>query len=419
MNDTGGAAGKPGESIMKHVGTALTGALVLAASATASAAQPQKPPIAVYWLSADTSSGLPTGGGAMSIAAMMMGGGTGGAQRSLLLQLGSQRQADGTATASHQIPAGMKMGNALPLVTPVNPTVREPRDDGVPENFERPKGRMLIYWGCGEQTRPGQPVIIDFAKMASGQSWPAGLFSLHLTPQRPPASGRNRTYGDWPNKDDATRVPADASLLGDHAIKGNYSPDIAFAVDDKHDFLAPVALDTSAKTAGGGVTARWQAIPHALGYFATFMGSAGGDDVVIWSSSETKVFGETLMTWLPNADVARLVKDKIVMPPQATECVVPAAVAKSGQGGVMRFIAYGDELNVAFPPPPKDPKATWEPQWAVKLRQKSTTTALLGVDAPMANPSGSRNNQPEAAGEPPANAAVKEGVKALRGLFGF
>lgn len=407
---------------MKSIGTILGGTLFLATAAAL--AQPQKPPIAVYWLSAETSSGLPMGGGGMNMAAMMMGGGMGGgAQRSLLLQLGSQRTADGDPAASHQIPAALNMGSALPLVTPKNPPPqREPREDGPPENFEKPKGRMLIYWGCGEQTRPGQPLVIDFAKMASGQAWPAGLFSLRLSPQRPPAPGRNRTYGDWPNKEDTTRVPADASLLGEHAIKGNYSPDIGFAVGEKHDFLAPVALDTSAKTAGGGVTARWQAIPHALGYFATVMSAgAGGNDVVMWSSSETKVFGDTLMNWLPNADVARLVKDKVVMPPQTTECVVPAAVAAAGEGGMMRFIAYGNELNIAHPPPPKDPKAVWEPLWAVKLRQKSTAMSMLGMDAAAMNPSGAEPRESPATGrtEAPADAAIKEGVKALRNVFGF
>jgi hypothetical protein len=286
---------------------------------------------------------------------------------------------------------------------------------------------MLIYWGCGEQTRAGQPLVIDFAKMAAGQAWPAGLFALHLTPQRAPAPGRNRTYGDWPNKDDATRVPADASLLGDHAVKGNYSPDISFAVDARHDFLAPVALDTATKTAGGGIAARWQAIPNATGYFATVMGAAaGGNDIVMWSSSETKVFGETLLTWLPNADVARLIKDKVVMPPQTTECVVPAAVAAASEGGgMMRFIAYGDELNLAYPPRPQNPKETWEPQWAVKLRQKSTATTLLGMGAATAGQRGTRGGGEqreggsEAVGETPGGAAVKEGVKALRGVFGF
>ena len=39
----------------------------------------------------------------------------------------------------------------------------------MPTEFQRPKGRILIYWGCGEHAGPGQPTVIDFATMKPGQ----------------------------------------------------------------------------------------------------------------------------------------------------------------------------------------------------------------------------------------------------------
>ena len=39
--------------------------------------------------------------------------------------------------------------------------------------MEKPKGRLLIYWGCGERVRPGQPVVIDFESMMAGKMPPA------------------------------------------------------------------------------------------------------------------------------------------------------------------------------------------------------------------------------------------------------
>jgi hypothetical protein len=42
-------------------------------------------------------------------------------------------------------------------------------------------------------------------------------------------------------------------------------------------------------------------------------------------------------------------------------------------------IAYGDELNMAYPPRPKDPKITWEPQWDVKVRRKSVAFLMPGM----------------------------------------
>ena len=46
---------------------------------------------------------------------------------------------------------------------------------------------------------------------------------------------------------------------------------------------------------------------------------------------------------------------------------------------MLRMIAYGTELNLAYPPRPTDPKVAWEPDWALKVRVKSVTSAMLGM----------------------------------------
>src|SRR5688572_2825102 len=122
--------------------------------------QPVKPPIAVYWMSAETSAGMnmgvPPGMGGFLPSAMQGG-------KRMKLDLGSAQPASGEPRANHAIPAGLAMGQSLPLLTP-----QTERPQGRPEQesdatpFERPKGRMLIYWGCGETIRAGQPVVIDF-----------------------------------------------------------------------------------------------------------------------------------------------------------------------------------------------------------------------------------------------------------------
>lgn len=37
-----------------------------------------------------------------------------------------------------------------------------------PRDFQRPRERMLIFWGCGEHAPPDQPVEIDLAQAAPG-----------------------------------------------------------------------------------------------------------------------------------------------------------------------------------------------------------------------------------------------------------
>lgn len=402
---------------------------ICVSAAYAQQQQKVSPPIATYWMSVDTASGLPMGGmgggmSAMDIGRMMMGGGMdGGPNRSVRLELGSQRSAEGAPSAAHQNPAALTMGATLPLETPQQQR-REPREDGVPENFEKPRGRLLLFWGCGEQAGAGQPYVIDFAKIAEGQM-PQGLFGRRVNVPRGPAPGRNRTYGDWPNARDSTRIPGDASLQGEHAVKGNYAPDIRFSLSDKYEFMEPVNL-AMRKSGGGGVNLSWQRIANAHGYFATAMGSKeGSEDMVFWSSSSTREFGEVLMNWLPPSEVARLVREKTVLPESTTECMVPAQFAAAAPSAFVRFIAYGEEANFAHPPRPQDPKIAWNPDWAVKVRLKSTAAAMLGEDGMGGDAPRTRGRSSEGASaqeggaqNAPAVDPVQEGLKALKGLFG-
>jgi hypothetical protein len=400
-----------------------------------------KPPVAVYWMSVETAGGMgmemPPGMGGLMPPGMQGG-------KRMKLDLGSSQQAGGEARAAHAIPPGLSMGQSLPLLTPRierAPPVRE-RDEE-PE-FERPKGRMLIYWGCGETVRPGQPVIIDFASL-NPQDAARAFRSRSISRPRGPAPGRNRTYGAWPNQEDSRAIPAAGSLRGEHAISGNYSPEIRFAVDERHDFMDAVAFDPVRKTSGGAFAVKWKAVPTATGYFATAMGQGESqNDLVTWSSSEVQEMGQVLMDYIPPAEVERLIREKVVMPPQTTVCTVPAGVFKS-DASMFNFIAYGNELNLVHPPRPKDPKQVWEQEWALKLRLKSTAMTMLAEgegggrrartgaparasEAPQrgseaaAQPSPQADTPPAQAEKPQAPSpadAVQEGVKALRGILRF
>ena len=252
------------------------------------------------------------------------------------------------------------------------------------------------------------------------------MTSRRVAGPQPPSPGRARTYGDWPNQQNAKAVPASASLKGDHRIAGNYTPDIQFALGEGHDFMDRVEL-SSAPRGAGAAHVTWNAPSTATGYFATVFGS-DGTDTVFWSSSEVQEMGGMLMDYVPPAEVARLVREKVVLSPSTTECTVPAEVVKrSGGTPFFNFIAYGPEANFAQPPRPKDPKQPWEPDWAVKVRFKSTASTLLGDAGGSGGRRPSRAEQPSGeAGEAqtaepaqkPAIDPVKEGVTILRGIFG-
>jgi len=406
----------------------IIAAFVVLPAAAFAQQQVVKPPVANYWVNVETAAGMSMPGmeGMGGFMAGMMGG-QGQSGRKIMLQLGSQRPADGGPRADHFIPSGMSMGPSLPLLTPQRaPVEREPTD--IPQGMDKPRGRMLIYWGCGESARSGQPVIVDFAKLGQGQT-PPNMTSRRVSVPSGPSPSRAKTYGDWPNQQNTKAVPDSASLKGDHQIKGNYSPDIQFSLSE--DFMDRVELSSAAR-GNGAVNVSWNAVGTATGYFATVFGSDGGNDMVMWSSSELQEMGGMLMNYVPPAEVARLIREKIVLAPSVTECTVPAEVVKRAGGSpFLNFIAYGPEANFVQPPRPSDPKQPWEQIWTAKVRFKSTASTLLGEasggggrrPARTQGPSPASEAGAEQTAEPAQKPAagpdpLKEGVNILRGIFG-
>jgi hypothetical protein len=362
---------------------------VAAFSTTAVAQQKVTGPVATYWMSAQTQTGfgMPAmgagGGGRPDTSAMMramMGGG--GATKTLQLQLGSG-QTNAAPAADHLPPAGLNAGPRLPLLTPkIQPVTREESPNYVPQEYQKPRGRMLVFWGCGEHAKPGQPYVIDFAKMASGQQNPATLFrGIDYRPMQPPSPQRNRTYGEWPNKDTRDLVPANGSLVGDHTIRGNYNPEINFALSEDQDFLAPINLTTNAKTPGGWANLGWNLVGNAEAYYASAVGG-DGETVVMWSSSETQASAFSNPDFLSQGDINRLVANKTLMGPAQKTCQVPKEVLDAAPTAMLQLVAYGGEANFVYPPRPSDPKVTWNQQWAVKVRYRSATGGILGQEMP-------------------------------------
>jgi hypothetical protein len=102
----------------------------------------------------------------------MMGGGS-SVSKTLRLDLGSARRPAGEPSAEHLPPPGLGAGQALPLLTPKAVPAKPAEESYLPRDYQKPKGKMLIYWGCGERARAGQPVVLDFAQMADGKAPPA------------------------------------------------------------------------------------------------------------------------------------------------------------------------------------------------------------------------------------------------------
>ena len=369
--------------------------------------QPAKapPPIASYWMDVATQSGMGAGmtaGGRPSMGQIMsmMNGGGGQAMHMLDLRLASKDKPAAAPQADHLIPPGLQMGTSLPLLTPAR--VETPREHPeMPTQFERPKGRMLIYWGCGEHVSPGQPTVIDFSKVAAGQVPPgmaamASMAHVQTGPTSAPGFGR------WPNERDGRQVPAGGSLLGAHKVQANYAPPIAFSLGAGQDFMPSLGLREAGASPSGASRLQWQPAAAATGYALSMFGANENGDMIMWSSAKSAQM--PAMDYLAPSEVKRLVASGSVLPPSANECVLPAEVAVAVPMGMVMMIGYGPEADFA-----DDPKT---PKWTTKVRYKTTASLMRG----MPNMGGGYAGRDDDGDAPPQAQQPQQQPKKRRGI---
>lgn len=366
-------------------------------------------PIARYDMRAGTISGM----GAMGAGSMMgamFGGGRGGnnVQHELLLRLGSSTAPSGGPKADHFMPPVAKLGKSVALTTP-----REEKET-VDELPQKPKGRILIFWGCGATAPKGQPVVIDFSKLAAGQI-PPGLWTTTITRDYGPTMANSRTFGRWPSED-RKFVKPDSSLIGAHKVISNYSPEIAFTLSK--DFMAP--LNSSTRTQAGGATVlSWNSVPTATGYLAFLFGGKQGPngemgDMVMWTSSDSRQFGGGLSDWLSPGQVANLVTQKVVMAPTTTSCLIPQEVkAAAPDFRVGTLTAFGPQEDFSYPPKPA--AGPWKLEWTARIRHRSMTTWMEAQGMSMGG-MGAMRGEDEGSG---SSSGQKQQCKRKGGLGGM
>lgn len=398
-----------------------------------------KPPQAQAWIDVATYSGMgmPMGGMAgaaanplAALGSLFGGGGGGGGGNNTFgsTQSGSagrwvdvtlsSRDNPSLGEAQQAVPAGF-LSPALKLQAPKETRGRAPpSDDSVVEpEAEQPRGRILLYWGCGSAVRAGQPKVLDMATASA-----ADLSRFYVS-RRATQRGAHQTVGRpvWPSQPDSRMVPANASLVGEHSFGGTGLPEgFRFQIAAAQDLMPALNLQT--QDSAGATQLNWTGAPTARAYFATAMKSNEKGEMVLWTSSEQPDTGMGLVDYQTNAAVDRWLREKVLLAPATTTCTVPKGVL-GAEGAMLRVIAYGSEINLVHPPRPADPKAPWEPVWAAKVRVKSVASAMPGMTGMTGMPgkagaseSAGSSSQSPAPAEPAGEAASPLNI--LRGLFG-
>lgn len=425
-------------------------ALGCCAVASAALAQNTKPPKAQLWMDLSTGSmagmpemDLPEGMGGM-LGGMMGGrGGAAGGNTSYgmargmnimpprVLDIALYNSLRPGVPAEQAIPPGMRMGERLPLVPPQARAVRETEPGEVPDEYrEAPKGRILIYWGCGTEVRPGQPRIIDLARGNPADFGAA--FAGRYAPDR--GARVSPAYALFPNEQSRVQLSRDSSLVGEHQVLGDGVPaSMKFTLGAAQDLMPAIELQSNGSL-NDSIALNWRSVSRARAYYLHAMGQIGNNDMVMWSSAETADTGMGLFDYLPNPTIERWLRERVLLQSDMTQCAIPRGIfappaggASSGRGGdagaMLRMVAYGGESSFAHPPRPADPKAVWAPEWAVRVRVKSHTMAMLGQESE-GSAAGSRRSTPMQADQEsaPGNAGpaapLPSPVNILRGIFG-
>ncbi|RDV02919.1 hypothetical protein DXH95_13465 [Sphingorhabdus pulchriflava] len=350
--------------------------LATALAVVPGSAQKTTGPKATYAMDVQTMSG-------MGMGAMMGGGlgsllGGGGDNYMLELRLTSATPSPvQPEKGDHFFQPQAKMGKSVPLLGDAPGTSKPDRDYDPNQTMEKPKGRILMFWGCHANAPKGQPFIIDFAKMPTAKM-PANM-PQQMQRYEAQAKARDANAAWWPNGKSGKQPKSGSSLRGEHRIASAFTPEIKFAL--VNDYMASLNVNTN--DSGAPILLNWNSVPTATGYVAWAMGGmerAGqGGDMVMWTSANNRDFGEG-MGWLSPAEVQRQIAAKNVMPPSQTSCQIPAE-AKAAAGGMMfgSMNAFGPEENFAFPPKPTDPKAVWNIEWTAKARFRAFASFMTGM----------------------------------------
>lgn len=333
--------------------------------------------------------GMPKMLGGMKIPGMT------GPQRTLTMDLTSDKAANASSKAECAIPEGLKLGPKVDLIIDLpqksEGTESAPGQDGADSKM----GKTVIkyYWMCGETVPQGQPKILDTEKMMAGvpkgRDGKVDTTKLMRMPGIHPEGG-SRAYwpgGENPIKDASQHCP------GGYNLTTNYCGGTSVTLDKGQDFLAPIEL-TSPKAGvdlAKTIAVEWKPVPNALAYILTAFGSKPNEMIIWTSSGDPDVTADFVYRAIPVDDVTKYIAKGILLPPDKTMCRIPAGIFEGCEAPMLSVIAVGaDKLQT------KDGIET-------HVTVRSTATAMLGGGMGM----GTGMDTDDAAAEGP-DAAVDE-----------
>lgn len=246
------------------------------------------------------------------------------AARTITMDLWSNEIARDNSRVEVSLPAGLKITG--PASMEIDNSIFKQASDS---QVQLPDITVKDFWGCGEAIPDGQPKITKAKDSAD-------ILPFGSLPKK--------TYAYWPSREDST-VPQNGSAVGSYNLTTDFAGNTAVEIAKEHDFLAALDLkgiDNNVDL-NKPIKIEWKSIPNAQGYVVSAFGGSTEQSINWTSGSDPKAPSKIEYEPLTDEKTKKMIEDKLLLPPDATSCVIPAGVFKEATGAMLTLTAVGKD----------------------------------------------------------------------------
>lgn len=264
------------------------------------------------------------------------------AAKTLVIYLSSDQKANSKSWAEVAVPEGLKVGSSVKLEIDLSASGAQEGPAAAKPTDSKPAGTPDVvsksYWGCGETVLPGQPEVKSASTATPAQA------------TKPEAQGSSAlpdaSSAYWPGFD-AKPIESDASAAGKYTLTTNYCGGASVTLDKEQDFLGPIDLIGLDKQADldKPIKIEWKSVPNALAYLINAYGGNRKESIMWTSSAEPNPAPDIEYSAIARQDLDKLIEKKVVLPANATSCIIPAKIFKGSDSVMLTLIAIGSDKS--------------------------------------------------------------------------
>lgn len=262
--------------------------------------------------------------------------------KTLTMSLTSDKKASAQSKAECAVPGGLKVGPKVILAID-QPSKSEEgvstSSDG--EKVKPTEFKIKTYWGCSETVLEGQPKVLD-SKNMSAEMERAMKKGSYKNFKRAIDAAEDGSHAYWPSND-GKEIVAESTSPGDYELTTSYCGGTSFSLSSAQDFLAPmdVVSPKGEVDLTKAIKLEWKTVPNAQAYLLSAF-SGKEKEMTLWTSSTDPEVGMDIQNKPLSADeVKKLIKNGVLLPPDATHCYIPAGIFKGENQPMLSLIAVG------------------------------------------------------------------------------